>query len=445
MIKKITALTSFVLFSVHIACSSSIQLSSGNRAGKVAVKSNPNPYGDLEYYRTLKKYDIRPNDPDALRYDAIESIPQRRSSRSNLRCRNSTMEKESATLVQRNAYGSAITIGEGKDAKTFNVQFDTGSGDFWVYSSLFLEPKQLTANFSHTIYDPLNSTTAIPSGQVFSIEYGGGNVSGVVFEDTVTVAGFELKNQLVEAAMITDHKLNPDHSELDGIFGLYPLGNTTIFPGNNTMVLEDLFFGDGSPNEKVFTALLTRPGEGDGFFTFGFIDEQIVGNNTINFSPLLPPISDMDPPFWRVSTPFAVINDERIETKNQSVIIDTGTTLIFLPDKILEIIYQPVGGYFNETLQLWIFPDNINESQLPLINLPVDGFDVYLNRTDIFFDSQSIPGFVIGSYQSSGPDLGDIGIYGDVWLRNVYAIFDLGSGDGSDFRFGFVPRKAGEV
>ena len=86
------------------------------------------------------------------------------------------------------------------------------------------------------------------------------------------------------------------------------------------------------------------------------------------------------------------------------------------------------------------FPTNITESQLPLINLPVDGFDVYLDPTDIVFDNQSIPDFVIGGYQSSG---GELSVYGEVWLRNVYAIFDLGSGDHSDFRFGFVPRKAG--
>jgi cathepsin D len=440
MIKTLAASIFFALLSSHIACSESIQLPSGNRNGRVAVKSNPSPYGHLEYYRALKKYDIRPNDPDALHYDEIEVMPRRRSGRSGLRRRNSTNGEVSASIVP-GAYGSAITVGEGEDAKIFNVQFDTGSGDFWVYSNLFLEPKELTANFSHTIYDPLNSTTAIPSGQLFSIQYGTGNASGVVFEDTVTIAGFELKNQSVEAALITDpFDLNPEGFQLDGIFGLYALGNTTVVPGKNTMILEDLFFSDGSPNEKVFTALLTRPGEGDGFYTFGFIDEQVVGNSTINYSPILPPRFEEEPPFWKVSTPFAVINGERIETKNQTAIIDTGTTLAFLPDKVLEKIYESVEGHFNETFQLWLFPDNFTESQLPSINLPVDGFDVNLDPMDIVFDNQSIPDFVIGGYQSSG---GEVSIYGDVWLQNVYAIFDLGSGNLSDFRFGFVPRKPG--
>ena len=356
MTKILAALIWFVLLSGHTACSESIQLPSGNRNGKVAVKSNPSPYGHLEYYRALKKYGIQPNDPDALHYDEIEIMSRRRSGRSRLRRRNSTIGEETASIIP-GAFGSAITVGEGKDAKTFNVLFDTGSGDFWVYSSLFLEPEELTANFSHTIYDPLNSTTAIPSGQLFSIQYGSGNASGVVFEDTVTIAGFQLKNQSVEAALITDpDSLNPEHFPLDGILGLFALGNTTVGPGKSTMVLEDLFFDDGSPSEKIFTTLLTRPGEGDGFYTFGFIEEQIVGNNTINFSPIIPAKPD-HPPFWRVSTPFAVINGERVETENQTSIIDTGTTLAFLPDNVLETIYQSVEGHFNETFQLWLFPD----------------------------------------------------------------------------------------
>jgi hypothetical protein len=64
----------------------------------------------------------------------------------------------------------------------------------------------------------LNSTTATPSGQLFYIQYGLGSARGFVFEDTVTIVEFELKNQLVEAALITDPTiLNPEDYELDGI------------------------------------------------------------------------------------------------------------------------------------------------------------------------------------------------------------------------------------
>ena len=47
----------------------------------------------------------------------------------------------------------------------------------------------------------------------------------------------------------------------------------------------------------------------------------------------------------------------------------------------------------------------------------------------------------MGSIQSGG-NITDNGqyIYGDFWLRNVYAIFDLA--DGENFRFGFVPRNS---
>jgi hypothetical protein len=123
MIKTLTTLISFVLLSIHITCSTSTRLPSANRSGKVVVKSNPNPYGHLEYYRALKKYNIQPNDPDTL-YHEIEIMSRRRSSRSHLRRCNSTIGEESATLVQMIVYDSAITKARTRKHSTFYLTLE---------------------------------------------------------------------------------------------------------------------------------------------------------------------------------------------------------------------------------------------------------------------------------------------------------------------------------
>src|SRR3981189_2724464 len=55
-------------------------------------------------------------------------------------------------------YTCPVTIGEGAGAKTPRLNFDTGSPDLWVFSTLM--PPAEKAIGSHTFYDPASSTTA---------------------------------------------------------------------------------------------------------------------------------------------------------------------------------------------------------------------------------------------------------------------------------------------
>lgn len=420
-------LTGLLVFLILRGC---VAFGGPNGQGRVSVKSNPSPNAHREYRRSLQKYSIEARYRQSVSYNKFQ-IPRRRQIGGDI-----------ASLTHdRSGYGSVVTVGEGKNAQSFNIVFDTGSADFWLYSTLFLEPDRFEGNVSHSIYDPFNSTTAKPSDQVFINIYGLGNASGVVFLDTVSFAGFELKNQPVEAAMFTDPDfLDPQDFELDGIFGLYALGPTAVFPPPRDMILKNMFFGGSNvPEEKVFTALLTRPGEPDGFFTFGFIDEEVIGNMTINFTPLIQTTNKNITSFWAVSTPVAIINGEPLANENGFSVVDTGTTLILLPDNILPAIYKPLNGVFDNKTGLWLFPANFTESQLPSVNLPIGEFNLTLKPNDIIFDNTTFPGLIIGSIQPTG-GLG-ISVYGDIWLRNVYAIFDMGSGNRTDFRFGFVPRQ----
>lgn len=58
--------------------------------------------------------------------------------------------------VPNEGYRSAVVLGEGADAKTFFVMFDTGSAEFWVFSNLMDEDEQQVLNGTRVLYDPLN-------------------------------------------------------------------------------------------------------------------------------------------------------------------------------------------------------------------------------------------------------------------------------------------------
>jgi hypothetical protein len=413
-----------------------------NKVAKInAIKTPlyvPDPF---DYVRTMIKYDIQPTLPGALSYNEIIST------RPGLGRRSDPLGFTNAHATPGPVYAgyrSPVIIGEGEDAKTFFIMFDTGSSDFWVFSTLMGAEDLEILNNTRVLYDPFNSTTAIPTGQTLDASYfstTGPFTDAIGFNDTLTIGGLTIKNQTIGAAVAADVNGTLDYDQLpmDGIMGLSLLGNNRMLPGPARDVLANLFFdGPESPASGVFTASLTRTTEPDGFFTFGYIDDDLVGNSTITYIPV-PPGSWA----WAVPSQYIIINGnrtERLPTAREptpTAMIDSGTNQILLSDDVLPLIYEPLGGMFNTTLQAWVFPANYTPAQLPTIVLPAGDNDVTIALEDIIY-TPADENWIVGSIQSRGSY--PIDLFGDFWMRNVYAIFDLGNGTKDTFRFGFVPR-----
>ena len=105
-------------------------------------------------------------------------------------------------------------------------------------------------------------------------------------------------------------------------------------------------------------------------------------------------------------------------------------------DDILPTIYQPMGGVFDPETQMWVIAANLAVSKVPKVVLPVGNIDVELYLPDMLHSSVN-ESWVSGSIQSRKNATADI--FGDKWLRNVYAIFDY-KGTGTGPRLGVVTR-----
>lgn len=317
-----------------------------------------------------------------------------------------------------------ITIG----SQTFNVVFDTGSNDLWVYSTL--EPSSEIMG-EHEIYSPTKSKTAVDLHRHFDLSYGDGTeVSGSTYSDTVKLGGIVLQNEGVEAASVVTGFIT--NSVADGILGL-GIGVDDV--GIPTF-LQNL-------RGVLFSCALTRPSEPQGFYTFGEIDHTLAPSSSdVSWTNVITDVNINPYGYWLFPSTFIIVGGTTIQRPDNTAFADTGTTLIRLgDDNLLAAIYHSFGGIYDLDLNdgngLWVFPV---KATVPSIILPVGDFNIEITPQDLKVDVTPNGEYFIGALQSSGGTPWDV--FGDYWLRNVYAIFDA---SGSQPRFGVVKRSIGVV
>lgn len=386
-------------------------------SGKVHLLDNPNHNSDgsSQYTRSLLKHNINSQSTVA-------------NSKRNRHRRDTNTASGPATYVTGGRYLFPLTIGAGMQAQTFAMELDTGSDHLWVYSS-HTPVTEIVG--THTIYKP--GLSAVPLDGTWAVGYNdGSSASGIVFSDTVSFGGIQIKNQAVEA--VTQLSGILVGADIDGILGM-SLGTSQIsIPGIHT-VLQNLI--NHPLQSSLFTASLKRPSEAlQSFYTFGYIDQQLIGTQSISYTNVINTQG-----FWEFSSTTAIIGGKLISRPaGNTAVADTGTTLILVDDALLSEIYKPLGGYYNSTMNegqgVWLFPASAL-SKVPTITLPIGNFAVTLHDGDIAFEILE-GGWIYGSIQSRKDNIYDV--FGDVWLANLYVIFDLTT---SVPRIGVVPRAYG--
>jgi hypothetical protein len=97
---------------------------------------------------------------------------------------------------------------------------------------------------------------------------------------------------------------------------------------------------DIKKESELFTAYLTNSKDlVPPRYTFGYIDNDLVGEGQIHYAPV-----DSSQGFWSVPSTSARVNNLDLALVGGTAIMDTGTTLCLIDDNTCKAIYDAIPG-----------------------------------------------------------------------------------------------------
>ncbi|EHA47907.1 aspergillopepsin-F [Pyricularia oryzae 70-15] len=302
-------------------------------------------------------------------------------------------------------YLSPVTIG----GQTLNLDFDTGSSDLWIFSTML--PQNVQAG--HTNFDPAKSTTFKQAqGLSFKIRYGDGSgASGVIGTETVDIGGVTVTGQAVEMATQVSGSFVKDTAN-NGLVGLAYSKLNTVSP-----VPQQTFFDNVMPSlaEPLFTADLRKGAVGA--YEFGRIDNSKF-TGEMKFIPV-----NTTRGFWQFSSEKFQVGNGQVKqgTKGGQAIADTGTTLILANPTTVQGYYSQVPGAVNDQQVGGITIPC--DAKLPDLMLDVGGVMAKVKGSDIVF-AQVQGNTCFGGMQ---PTTSSLQIYGDIFFKSQFVVFNGGN------------------
>ncbi|KAL9539707.1 hypothetical protein MBANPS3_010107 [Mucor bainieri] len=391
------------------------------------------------------------------------------------------------SLYNANGKEYLIEIGIGSPPQFFNVTLDTGSADCWV-------PAQTcpTSMCPHTRFNHQKSTSFKPLSQQLAISYGVGSAKGTYAAETLTLGsaqGVALSNFTVGLVSNTNNILmasaaeDGDSAPSNGIFGLgYPnlSMKTGDKPGHFVMGL----YQAKAISEPVFSIFLNTQS------AYGNSGEMLLGGiDTGKFTGAMQyaPVISYDVSTYVVSPNLGanmttkVANSQEshlywavpgqgVETSSgykhhskslQGYILDTGTTLTYVPSSVAKSIvmsvtqnakttqFDAINGVYQVScstakqtgsVSFLVSTSPATASTSPItIQVPIA--DLIIPLDDGARTAATAKSCMFGIAPSPvGLDLtsGETWILGESTLRSLYTVYDL-----KDNRVGFAKLANG--
>lgn len=349
-----------------------------------------------------------------------------------------------------NAQDYAYVVHIGIGGQSLPVLLDTGSADLWVATDDCTSPEcQGLAK-----YNKSSSTTLQQSTTPFKLGYLVGSVTGTLATETVTVGQYQIHDQVIALANHSDG-LNLSSMAASGILGLSFGLASSIPQETGHTILDNLLLQFPEPSRRYFAFKLGRQNsrfqtDPTSSFTIGELDPDFAKDlNGFTFWDVVPSATMTKTyDYWKLPLVGLTINSTQAFQLSASkvagsptpiAVLDTGTTLVLGPRKDVEAFWNAVGSARLDPLSgMWqVRCDRAGMVEFVLGNkgkekaIPINPVDVS------WLIGASLDGWCQGGIQPNDDVHSGDWLLGDVFLRNVYAVHQLGI-DGGAPRIGLM-------
>ncbi|KAG1802229.1 acid protease [Suillus plorans] len=313
------------------------------------------------------------------------------------------LKNQSATLW----YGS-IAVGE--PPESFTVHIDTGSADLLLSSV-----RCGISCAGHRRYNATSSSTSLDLSTPFVVKYGNRTeMGGDEYTDVVELAGYKAINQTLGAA----DTYYPDFAASnapDGLLGfafreISSYGATPLFQTLvDNHVLRMNVFGISLSTQKDKSEL------------------RIGGSNPSMYEPdtlTIVPVTVKG--YWQIQLDRLSQNGEDmiVPTDKAQAIVDTGTAFIATDPENAAKYYENVKGA-RAVDEIWTVPCDTIGLYAPTLTFGGRLFPVSSSTFNLGPVHEGSTDCIAGL--TGMPGIGEHWIIGDVFLQNVYTIFDVGN------------------
>ncbi|CAK3788785.1 acid protease [Lecanosticta acicola] len=311
-------------------------------------------------------------------------------------------------------YVAPVSIG----GNTWQLIVDTGSSNTWCGAQSACE----------------KTSTGKSTGGSVSVSYGSGSFSGTEYTDQVSFGGLTVKSQSIGSA-----SQSQGFSGVDGIIGFGPqdLTQNTVSNANTVPTFMDNLYSQKSISTEVL-GVYFKPESGsdtddaNGELTLGGTDSSKYTGSLTYFPRLT---SGSASPYWGIAIASFTYGSTTLASNAQGI-VDTGTTLIYIPSAAYNNFLSATGGTTDSSSGLASFTTK------PTSNFGVKFGSTTYNLTPSQYlvpqAQYSEYGLSSGKYYSwinNGGSSGVNTIIGQKFLEQYYSVFDT-----TNSRIGFAQR-----
>ncbi|XP_037924065.1 lysosomal aspartic protease-like [Hermetia illucens] len=301
-------------------------------------------------------------------------------------------------------------IGIGTPAQTFTVIFDTGSSNLWI-PSISCDSNGCS---NHKKYDSSASETYVARGEGIQMSYEGQSMKGHLSQDTITVAGLTVTNQIFAEATSLSSAFTDTY--FDGVLGL---AYRSIAERNVTPVLYNMH-SQGVISYPIFSFYLNRKtndSRDGGEIIFGGSDPNLyIGSLTY-----VPVISQG---FWQIKIDSVTIGG--FAFCSCQTILDSGISGIIGAIDAIARIHSIIGAEQDDFGNFVVACESV--LRFPKINFNLGGNNYPLTGSDYIIQLTVDGVTTCMSGFKSHPNIGDDDlpwILGNIFLGKYYTEFDM--------------------